>query len=63
MGGVMRLGKALATGVAEEQDHPYEEGSGLSGKPGKSGRPVKAEEPATAAAEMADVADEVPVAR
>ncbi|MPY64006.1 hypothetical protein [Streptomyces spongiae] len=48
MGGVMRLGKALATGVAEEQDQPYEEELRL---------PEEAEEPATAAAE------EVPVAR
>lgn len=44
----MRLGKALATGVAEEQDQPHEEELRL---------PEEAEEPASAAAE------EVPVAR
>ncbi|MEW2394958.1 hypothetical protein [Streptomyces sp. NPDC046862] len=47
----MRLGKALATGVAEEQDQPYEEELRL---PEETGEPETA---ATAAAE------EVPVAR
>lgn len=44
----MRLGKALATGVAEEQDQPYEEELRL---------PEEVEEPEATAAE------EVPVAR
>jgi hypothetical protein len=54
MGGVMRLGKVLATGVAEERDHSYEQEPRLPEATSDARETRKLE---------AAAAEEVPVAR
>ncbi|ANH90952.1 hypothetical protein A8713_07045 [Streptomyces sp. SAT1] len=62
MGGVMKLGKALATGFAEERQQPGPEEAQAPVRPGRP-VPLEEERQETVRTEGAPAAEEVPAAR